>query len=193
MKEFEYYIFIDYSETKRIVLKQPTYFNLLAMKHNSRGVQEPRTYHLLQWRVLDNLIGYLIIENAKLKELLPKISRFRHYKTAGHKKLYLKNIKKTVIRENIKSSFLRLKIKEMNKNMEVYIDILEFLKKHENCIIFISVDNRQYLAFKKMVSITDGKNTIIKQESELKEGTPEYQVSLVLDNLLNIERLKEND
>ena len=35
-----------------------------------------------------------------------------------------------------------------------------------------------------------GKNTIIKQESELKEGTPEYQASLVLDNLLNIERLK---
>lgn len=71
------------------------------------------------------------------------------------------------------------------------MDVLEFLKKHENCIIFISVDNRQYPAFRKMVNIIDGENIIIKQESELIKGTPEYQISLVLDNLLNIERLKK--
>jgi len=152
MKEFDYYIFIDFSE---------------------------------------NLIGCSIIENKKLKELLPKIARFRHYRTAGDKKLYLKNIKKTIKRDNIKSSFLKLKIKEMHKNMEIYLDVLEFLKKHENCIIFISVDNSQYLAFRKMINIVDGENIIIKQESELVEGTPEYKASLVLDNLLNIERLKE--
>ncbi len=78
----------------------------------------------------------------------------------------------------------------MYKNMEIHLDVLEFLKKHENCIIFISVDNKQYPAFRKMVNIVDGENTIVKQESELIKGTPEYQVSLVLDNLLNIERLK---
>src|SRR3989344_286559 len=154
MKEFDYYIFIDYSET---------------------------------------LIGCCIIENIKLKELLPKIARFRHYRTARDKKLYLKNIKKTIKRDNIKSSFLKLKIKDMGKNMDIYLDVLEFLKKHENCIIFISVDNSQYLAFRKMVNIVDGENVIIKQESELVEGTPEYKASLVLDNLLNIERTKEND
>ena len=152
-KEFDYYIFIDYSE---------------------------------------NLIGYLILEKNKIKELLPKIVRFKHYKNARNKKLYLKNIKKTINREEIKSSFLRLKIKDMGQNMEIYLDILEFLKKHENCIIFISVDNRQYSAFRKMISITDGKYTTIKQESELRDGTIEYKISLVLDNLLNIERLKEN-
>jgi len=149
--EFDYYIFIDYSE---------------------------------------NLIGYLIIDKSKLKELLPKITRFRHYREADNKKLYLKNVKKTIKREDIKSSFLRLKIKDMCKNMEIYLDVLEFLKKHDNCIIFVSIDNHEYPNFRKLVSIADGEKTIIKQESELINGSPEYQMSLVLDNLLNIERLK---
>ncbi len=140
----------------------------------------------------ENLIGYSIIENKKLKELLPKILRFRHYKEARNKKLYLQNVKKTIKREDIESSFLRLKIKEMHKNMDIHIDVLEFLKKHENCIIFISIDNTQYSAFKKMINIIDGENLVVKQESELIRGTPEYQASLVLDNLLNIERLKND-
>ena len=152
MKEFDYYIFIDFSE---------------------------------------NLIGYSIIENNKLKELLPKILRFRHYKDAKNRKLYFKNANNTIKRDNPQSSFLKLKIKGMHKNMEIYLDVLEFLKKHENCIIFISIDNRQYSAFKKMVNIVDGKKVIVKQESELIKGTPEYQVSLVLDNILNIERLRK--
>jgi hypothetical protein len=42
-----------------------------------------------------------------------------------------------------------------------------------------------------MVNIVDGENVIIKQESELIKGTPEYRASLVLDTLLNIERLKK--
>ena len=152
MKEFDYYIFIDFSE---------------------------------------NLIGYSIIERSKLKELLPKILRFRHYKDAKNRKLYLKNINKAIKRNNLQIFFLKLKIKGMHKNMEIYLDVLEFLKKHENCIIFISVDNRQYSAFRKMVNIVDGENVIVKQESELIKGTPEYQVSLVLDNMLNIERLRK--
>ena len=79
----------------------------------------------------------------------------------------------------------------MHKNMDIYLDVLEFLKKHENCIIFISIDNTQYPAFRKMVDIVDGKEVVVKQESELIKGTPEYQASLVLDNLLNIERNKQ--
>jgi hypothetical protein len=152
MKEFDYYIFIDFSE---------------------------------------NLIGYCIIENKKLKELLPKLSRFRHYRKAGDRKTYLKNIKKTIKRGNIKYYFLKLKIKNMHKNVEVYLDVLEFLKKHENCVVFVSVDNTQYPAFRKMINIVHGNNIVVKQESELVEGTPEYKASLVLDNLLNIERLRE--
>ena len=86
--------------------------------------------------------------------------------------------------------------KDKNNKMGIYVkidskDVEEFLKKHENCIIFISVDNRQYSAFRKMINIVDGKNVIVKQESEIIRGTSEYQTSLVLDNLLNIERVKE--
>jgi len=152
MREFDYYIFIDFSE---------------------------------------NLIGYSIIKKEKLKELLPKILRFKHYKSTKNRRLYLKNINKTISKNNIKSYFMKLKIKNLRRNMEIYLDVLEFLKKHENCIIFISVDNRQYPAFRKMVNIVDGKNIIVKQKSELVKGTPEYQTSLVLDNILNIERVKE--
>lgn len=152
MKEFDYYIFIDYSV---------------------------------------NLIGYSIIENKKLKELLPKLTRFRHYRESRDRKIYLKHINNTIKRDNIKSFFLKLKIKDMHKNMEIYLDILEFLKKHENCIVFISIDNSQYFSFRKMIKIVDGENIIIKQESELIPQSPEYLVSLVLDNLLNIERLKQ--
>lgn len=152
MKEFDYYIFIDYSE---------------------------------------NFIGYSIIERDKIKELIPKISRLRHYRDLRNKKIYLKNIKKTIKRENIKSYFLKLGIKEMYKNTDIYAVVLEFIKGHANCVIFISVDNRQFKAFKKLVSFVNGKKVFIKKESELVRGTPEYQVSLVLDNLLNIERLKK--
>lgn len=153
-KEFDYYIFIDFSE---------------------------------------NLIGYNIIEKDKVQVLLPNIKRLRHYKTADNKKLYLKNVKRSFERDEIKSYFLRLKIKRMDENMIIYLDILDFLKKHENCIVFISVDNRQYSAFKKMIEIIDGEKVVVKQESELVEGTLEYQLSLVLDNLLNIERIKNGN
>lgn len=152
MKEFDYYIFIDYSE---------------------------------------NLIGYNIIEHDNMLKLLPKISRFRHYKEANNRRLYLKNVKKTVERENVRFYFLKFGIKPLYKNADVYVDVLEFIKKHENCIIFISVDNRQFKAFNKLVGFVDGKKTVVKKESELLNGTPEYQLSLVLDNLLNIERLRK--
>src|SRR3989344_7720787 len=152
MREFDYYIFIDYSE---------------------------------------NLIGYSIIGHDKIIELLPKISRFRHYKEVRDKKIYLKNIKKTIKRGNIKSYFLKFGIKELYKNTDIYANVLEFIKKHENCIIFISIDNRQYKAFNKLVGFVDGKKVVVKKESELIKGTPEYQASLILDTLLNIERLKQ--
>src|SRR3989344_4831086 len=132
----------------------------------------------------ENLIGYSIIEKDKLNDILPKLARFRHYRKAGDKKAYLKNIKKTLVRENIHSYFLKIKIKEMRKNMDIYIDVLDFLKKHENCLVFISVDNSQYTAFRKMIDVVNGKNVLVKQESELIEGSQEYKISLVLDNLL---------
>jgi replicative superfamily II helicase len=151
-KQFDYYIFIDFSE---------------------------------------NLIGYSIIKDEKLNELLPKISKFAHYKNLRNKKLYLKSMKSRIEKEKILSYFLKYKIKELYKNTDIYADVLEFIKKNENCIIFISIDNRQYKAFNKLVGFVDGKKVVVKKESELVKGTPEYQTSLVLDTLLNIERNKQ--
>jgi len=64
------------------------------------------------------------------------------------------------------------------------------LKKHDNSLVFISVDNKQYSNFERLVNIINGKTIKVVRESELKKGTFEYRTSLVLDTLLNIERLK---
>jgi len=77
--------------------------------------------------------------------------------------------------------------------MEIYLDVFEFLKNHSNCIIFISIDNHEYSNFIKFVKIIEGNKVVIKKESQLLKGTSEYQASLVLDTILNIERLKENN
>ena len=61
-KEFDYYIFIDYSE---------------------------------------DFIGYDIIEKEKIKELLSRISKIKHYKEVKHKKEYLKSIRKVFDKNNI--------------------------------------------------------------------------------------------
>lgn len=139
----------------------------------------------------ENLVGYNIIEQKNIVDLLPKISRFEHYKGRRNRKVYLKHINDTIKREKIKSYFDKIKIEELRKNVELFIEILEFIKKHKNCIIFLSVDDYQFKKLKKLLFLVDGKNTDIKKESELKKGTPEYQVSLVIDNLLNIERRKQ--
>src|SRR3989344_6454960 len=112
MKEFDYYIFIDYSE---------------------------------------NLIGYNIIEKNKVKERLPKIFRFRHYKGSRDRKIYLNHIKNTIKRDRIRDYFEKIKIMGMRDNIQLFAEVLEFIKKHDNCIIFISVDDFQYRAFRKLV------------------------------------------
>lgn len=154
MKEFDYYIFIDYSE---------------------------------------DLIGYSIIENKRLKELLPKISKFAHYKELKHKSAYLHSIKKIITKNKVLDFFTKYKIREMRQNMEIYLDVLAFLKQHDNCIIFVSIDNHEYPNFKKFVKIIEVSKTVVKKESQLIKGTPEYQTSLVLDTLLNIERLNRKN
>lgn len=154
MREFDYYIFIDYSE---------------------------------------NLIGYLIIERSKLKELLPKINKFAHYSKLKNKSSYIHSIRTIIGKHKILDFFIKYKIKEMRQNIEIYLEVFEFIKKHENCIIFVSVDNHEYPNFEKFVKIIESSKIIVKRESQLIKGTPEYQVSLVLDTLLNIERLSKKD
>lgn len=139
----------------------------------------------------ENLIGYNIISYNKMQKLLPKITKFAHYTKLRHKKEYLNSIKKRIERDKIQSYFLKHKIKEMYKNADIYADVLQFIKDHEKCIIFISVDNRQIDAFKKLVGFIDGQKIMVKKESDLVKGTPEYQTNLVLDTLLNIKRNKQ--
>ena len=152
-KQFDYYIFIDYSE---------------------------------------NYLGYLIIEGNKIKEFLPKISKFDHYRELKHKKAYLNSIRKLVEKNKVCSHLCRLKIRKTEATPEIYSDILDFLKKHDNCLIFISIDNKQFKNFRKLVRIIDGKNIKVVKESELKKHTPEYRISLVLDTLLNLARIKKD-
>ncbi len=150
-KEFDYYIFIDFSE---------------------------------------NYLGYLIIEKEKIGKVLPIISKFKHYRELKHKSAYLHSIKKVVEKNKILSYLLKNKIRKVPDTPEIYSDVLEFLKEHNNCLIFISVDNKQYSNFERLVKIIDGTNIKVVKESELRIGTFEYRISLVLDTLLNIERLK---
>lgn len=136
-------------------------------------------------------IGYSIITKERLKEILPKISKFSHYRDLRHKKEYLNSIKKRIERDNILSYFVKYKIRELSKNTEIYADVLEFVKQYKNCLIFISIDNRQFDAFKKLVEIVVEEKIVVKKESELVKDTPEYRASLVIDTLLNLERNKE--
>jgi len=148
-KEFDYYIFIDYSE---------------------------------------HLIGYLILKSENMKDCLSKISRFRHYKEARKRRLYLKNAKKTFNKKQVLGCFLKNKIRRVLDTPEIFTDIAGFLKNNAGSSIFISIDNRQYKNFEKFVKIIDGKNVKIVKESDLRKDTNEYRVNLVLDTWLNIER-----
>ncbi len=153
-KEFDYYIFIDYSES---------------------------------------FIGYIIIEKNDIKDCLSKISRFRHYRKAMKRKLYLKNAKKTFIKKRLLNCFMKKKVRNVLETPEIFTDIAEFLKKNKDSSIFISVDNRQYPNFEKFVKIIDGKNVKVIKESELKENTNAYRINLILDTWLNIERMKKDN
>lgn len=139
----------------------------------------------------ENLIGYCIIEKEKIKELPPKITKLHHYKEVRHKRKYISAIKKRFIRDRIKDFLLRWKIREFRVNIVVLTDVIEFIKKHKENKIFISIDNTLHRFFMKLLVILgDRDNLAIVKESKLKKGTMEYQLSLMIDNLLNIERNK---
>ena len=150
-REFDYYIFIDYSE---------------------------------------DFIGYNIIENGKIKDLFLKISKIKHYAEVKHKREYLRAIRKTFENNNILSYFTAFKIKTVRQNLEIFADIGEFIKSNENCLIFISVDDKQFSNFERLVKIVDGQNIVIVKEGKLRENSIEHKLSLVIDNLLNLERTK---
>jgi hypothetical protein len=138
----------------------------------------------------EEFIGYSIIQNEKVKEIILRTTNLKHYRNIRHKKEYLKAIKNIFDREKILEFLFRYKIRETKRNLEIYADVADFLKTHDSCIVFISVDNNQYTNFIRLVKIINVNTKIIK-ESELKKGSIEYRLSLIIDNLLNLERTRK--
>ena len=136
----------------------------------------------------DNLIGYDIIESSEVPELLPKIVKLRHYRNLKHKKEYLRAMKKLFVREKIDSFVFRSKVFSVRNNLDLFAEVLEFVKKNERCVIFVSVDDFQFKHFKRLLRVMDAENVDVVQESKLKKGTPEYRMSLIIDTKLNMER-----
>ena len=151
MKEFDYYIFIDYSE---------------------------------------NLIGYNIIEGNKVKELLPKISKIKHYKEVNKKSQYMKAIRKMFDKHNITDYFRAYKIKKMVQTLEIFADIADFIVTNKYSKIFISLDDNQSSNFERLVKDIDGDKVLVVKEGKLRNNSFEHRLSLIIDNLLNLERIK---
>ncbi len=139
-----------------------------------------------------DLIGYNIIEKEKIQEILPKIAKFRHHKEERHKKIYLHKIKREIKASNLASLLLKQKIMHIKDNLIAFAEIINFVKDNDNCIIFMSVDNNQFRAFTNLLDMIPHKDHIIvKKESELKRQSLEHQLSLIIDTMLNIERMSK--
>jgi len=69
--------------------------------------------------------------------------------------------------------------------------LFNLLSRFVSIAIFVSIDDHQYNAFIKLFAIMPHKEHVfIIKESNLKRESKEYKLSLIIDNLLNIERIK---
>ena len=140
----------------------------------------------------NDLIGYNIVEYGKLHLILPQIIKFRHYKEERHKRTYILKIKREIKNSNLTNLLLKQKISPIKDNLLIFAEVIEFIKKYDNCLIFMSVDNNQFNAFIRLLGIIPHKDhVIVRKESELKRNSPEYQLSLIMDTMLNIERVSK--
>lgn len=140
----------------------------------------------------EDLIGYNIIKRENVELLLKKISKFEHYKKVRHIGTYLIKIKKILKKDEILDLLYTQKIRHMNDNISIFVEVIEFVKKHDNCAIFLSVDNNQFNAFTNLMKLIPRKeHLIIVKESDLKKGSIEYKLSLVIDNMLVIKRMSK--
>ncbi len=136
-----------------------------------------------------DLIGYIIIENEKIKDILPKITKLHHYKGLRHKREYLSAIRRRFEKDKIEEDLLRFEIKPLRNNVYLFSEVFEFVKKYDNCIIFLSIDNNQYDAFIRLFNMIEHKDNVrIIKENKLKKYSIEYKLSLIIDNLLNVKR-----
>ena len=139
----------------------------------------------------ERLVGFIIIKNEQILDILPKISKLHHYKDIKNKDGYIKSIKCILDKNNIKEYLLKWKIKELKDNISLFVEIIDFVKNNEDSKIFISVDNNLFNTFTRLLSMIPHKNNLqIVRESELKKGSIEYRLNLIIDTMLNIERRK---
>ncbi len=140
----------------------------------------------------ERLVGYAVIEKEQIPNILPKISKLHHYKDIKNKKAYLHSIKKVLDKENIFGCLLKCKIRELKDNLSIFVEIIDFVKNHDDCKIFASIDNNQFIAFKRLLDMVPHQRHVrVVKESDLKRGSVEYKLSLIIDTKLNIERLSK--
>ena len=136
----------------------------------------------------ETLVGYIIIQKESVQEILPKISKLHHYKDIKNKKGYIQSIRKIFDKNPIEQYLLKCRIKWLKDNLSIFVEIVDFVKKYDNCKIFASVDNNQFIAFMRLLDMIPHKDHItVVKESDLKRGSVEYKLSLIIDTKLNIE------
>ena len=139
-----------------------------------------------------DLIGYNIIERENVEILLKRLPKFEHYKKVRHIRTYLIKIRKIVKKDEISGLLYKQKIMHLKNNASIFVEVIEFVKNHDNCAIFLSVDNNQYNAFIKLMGLIPHKeHLVLVRESDLKKGSIEYKLSLIIDNMLVIERMSK--
>lgn len=148
-KQFDYYIFIDYSE---------------------------------------ELIGYIVVRGSEINELLTKIIKLKHYKEIKNKNKYLKSIKEIFEKNNLYSYLSLVKICEIRKRLDIYLEIKEFIDTHKNNSIFLSIDDNQRPSFDRFFAVIDLSDIKILTEGKLIRNSVEYKLNLIIDNLLNLVR-----
>ena len=84
------------------------------------------------------------------------------------------------------------RITELRQNVELCSEVFNFCKNKPQLKIFISVDDRQYKGFMKLIKIVDGKRFTIVKEGKLRKNSNEYRLSLIIDTLLNLKRTRTN-
>lgn len=78
----------------------------------------------------------MIIDRRKLLELVPKAAKFTHYKDVKNKSSYIHSIKEILRKNNVLDFFTKCKIRKMRQNMEIYVDVLDFLKTHSRISLY---------------------------------------------------------
>ncbi len=173
-------------------MNQPRHYKLNEMMIKAENKEKNSIEYYIYLDYSEKLVGYIIIKREQVQIILPKISKLHHYKDIKNKKSYIQSVKKVLDREDIINYLLKLKIKELKDNLSIFVEIIDFVKNHDYCKIFASIDNNQYVAFTRLLEMVPHKRHItVVKESDLKKDSVEYKLSLIIDTKLNIERLSK--